>query len=94
MMGPWRESPIVESSCQDGLFQHYWILAKFVLTVGAIVILLLHMPTVSRIPTLAAEMRLSNADSGTLQLQLLVHAAGGLLVLLTVTTLSVYKGLG
>jgi hypothetical protein len=37
---------------------------------------------------------LSAADFAALQLQLLVHAAGGLLVLLTVTALSVYKPWG
>jgi hypothetical protein len=73
-----------------GLFRHYWILAKFLLTIAAVVVLLLHMPTVSRV----AEMTLSNADPGALRIQLLVHAAGGSLVLLTATALSIYKPWG
>ena len=52
---------------------------KFVLTVGAVTILLLHMPVVSRRSGVLAEV---------------VHAGGGLLVLLATTTLSVYKPLG
>jgi hypothetical protein len=73
-----------------GLFRHYWILTKFVLTVGAIIVLLNHMPTVSRVARMAAETILSGGDVGHLQTGLVVHAAGGLLVLLVTTTLSVY----
>jgi hypothetical protein len=62
-----------------GLFRYYWILVKFVLTVGAVTILLLHMPAVSRKSGVQAEV---------------VHAGGGLLVLLATTTLSVYKPWG
>jgi hypothetical protein len=62
-----------------GLFRHYWILAKLVLTAVATVVLLVHMPTVSRMSGIVSEV---------------VHAGGGLLVLLTTTTLSVYKPWG
>ena len=73
-----------------GLFRHYWVLVKFVLTIAAVVVLVLHMPTVGRV----TELTLSGADFGTLRIQLLVHAAGGLLVLLTATVLSIYKPWG
>jgi hypothetical protein len=59
-----------------GLFRHYWILVKLALTVGAVTILLMHMPAVGRKASPRAEV---------------VHAGGGLLVLLMTTTLSVYK---
>jgi hypothetical protein len=62
-----------------GLFRYYWILVKFALTVGAVTILLLHMPAVSRKSGVQAEV---------------VHAGGGLLALLATTTLSVYKPWG
>jgi hypothetical protein len=62
-----------------GLFRHYWILVKFVLTIGATSILLLHMPAVSRMAGVAAEV---------------IHAGGGLLVLVAATTLSVFKPWG
>ncbi len=42
----------------------------------------------------AAETILSSADFRALRIQLVVHAAGGLLVLLAATTLSVYKPWG
>jgi hypothetical protein len=38
-----------------GLFQHYWVLVKFLLTVFATIILLLHMPTISYFGGVAAE---------------------------------------
>lgn len=77
-----------------GLFRHYWILVKFLLTIGGATILLLHMPAVSRMAGIAAATTWSGADSGVLQTQLVVHAAGGLVVLLAVTVLSVYKPWG
>jgi hypothetical protein len=67
--------------------------AKFLLTVSAIVILLLHMPTVSRMWELASEMTAS-VDPGAVRIQLLVHAMGGLLVLIVTTTLMVDKPWG
>ena len=77
-----------------GLFRHYWILLKFLLTTGATIVLLRHMQAVSRMAGVAAETTLSSADFRALRIQLLVHAAGGLLVLLAATTLSVYKPWG
>jgi hypothetical protein len=56
--------------------------------------LLLHMQAVSRMSSVAAETILSSGDFRALRIQLLVHAAGGLLVLLAATTLSVYKPWG
>ena len=88
-------SGLVQSlGTQWGLFQHYWILAKFVLTSAATFVLLTHMKTVSRMATVAAEETLFSADFRALQIQLLVHAVGGLVVLLAVTALSVYKPWG
>jgi hypothetical protein len=74
-----------------GLVRHYWVLMKLLLTVLATIVLLLHMPTVSVLAGVAAEM--DQANLGGLQGELL-HAGGGLLVLLVTTTLSVYKPRG
>ncbi len=73
-----------------GLFRHYWVAAKFALTIGAITILLLHMPTVSLMADVAVDTPLSTAGA----LPLVIHAGGGLLVLLATTTLSIYKPWG
>jgi hypothetical protein len=77
-----------------GLFRYWWVLVKFLLTTGATIVLLRHMPIVSRMARLAREMTMSAVDYRTLRTQLVVHAAGGLLVLLAATVLSVYKPWG
>lgn len=74
-----------------GLFRHYWVLFKLLLTVFAIAILLLHVPTV--ISLAAAAARQPRVDPGGLVGEL-VHGGGGLLVMLVITTLSVYKPRG
>lgn len=77
-----------------GLFRNYWVLAKFLLTVLTIAVLLLQMEGISYIAGVAAETTLSSGDLLALRRSLMTHAAGGLLVLLVTTTLSVYKPRG
>ncbi len=77
-----------------GLFRHWWIVAKLVLTAIATGVLLVHMQAVSRMSRIAAEATWSGADFQALRIQLVVHAAGGLVVLLTITALSVFKPRG
>jgi hypothetical protein len=74
-----------------GLFRHYWVLISLVLTILATAVLLLHLPTVS---SLAAVAR--GADSATLGRlgSDLLHPGAGLLVLLAITWLNVYKPAG
>jgi hypothetical protein len=74
-----------------GLFRHYWVLVKLLLTVFATIILLLHMPTVSYFAGIAAGT--NSANLAGLRGEL-IHAGGGLLVLLVTTILSVYKPRG
>lgn len=74
-----------------GLFRHYWVLFKLLLTILATIVLLLNMQTVSFLAGVAAET--GSADLGGLRGELL-HAGGGLLVLLVNTILSVYKPRG
>lgn len=74
-----------------GLLRHYWVIVKFLLTVFATVVLLVKMELIGHAARLAAERTLPRADLRTAGIQLVVHAAGGLLVLLIPTALSVYK---
>jgi hypothetical protein len=76
-----------------GLVRHRWVVAKLALTVGAVVVLLVHMPTVSRV-SIAASQTTAPDGLRVLGTQLVVHAAGGLVVLLTATALSVFKPWG
>jgi len=90
-----------------GLLRHYWILAKFLLTIGAIMVLLAHtnaMREAARASIVAdatsSSIRAHLAAIGAgghlsdVQMQLAVAAGAGLLVLLTTTTLGVYKPWG
>jgi len=74
-----------------GLFRHYWTLISFVLTVLSTVVLLLHMPDVSFLADLAqgsegAQLHEIGGD--------LFHSGLGLVVLLVILVLNVYKPRG
>ncbi|HET9144427.1 DUF2269 domain-containing protein [Actinophytocola sp.] len=72
-----------------GLFRHYWVVAKLVLTLFATTILLLETRTISAL----AEAAGSGADPRELP-GTLPHSLGGLVVLLSTLILSVYKPRG
>jgi hypothetical protein len=77
-----------------GLFRHRWVLAKLLLTLLSTIVLLAKIPLMGRAARLAAEVPSPSADLRTAGMQLLIHSAGGLLVLLVITTLSVFKPWG
>lgn len=77
-----------------GLFQHYWVLAKLLLSVFVTVVLLLQMKSISYLADVAAETVLTSADLREARMSLVAHAGGGLLVLLVPAALSVYKPRG
>ena len=78
-----------------GLFRHYWVLISFLLTVLATVVLLLHMPDVS---VLADAARRAEGPHAGLYARLkggdLLHPGLGLVVLLVIQVLNVYKPRG
>jgi hypothetical protein len=81
-----------------GLFRHYWVLFSLLLTILATVVLLRHMQHVSFFAGVAAETDRAHvgghsADVGGLGGELL-HAGVGLLVLLVIQVLNVYKPRG
>ncbi len=71
-----------------GLFRYYWVAISFALTVVSTVVLILHMPTVSSTADVAQEADGARLDAlgGDL-----LHPAIGLVVLLGIQTLNVYK---
>ena len=77
-----------------GLFQHYWVMVKLLLTIFATTILLIKMTLISEAARLATEATLPRAELRDAGLQLVVHAAGGLCVLLLPLVLSIYKPQG
>jgi hypothetical protein len=74
-----------------GLSRHYWVLISLVLTVFCTVVLLLHMPSVSALASVARQA--DNARLATLGGDLM-HPGIGLLVLLAITVLNMYKPAG
>jgi len=74
-----------------GLFRHYWVLFSLGLTTLATVVLLEHMQSVTVYADLAAKT--PSAATGELPVEL-VHAGLGLLVLLAVQVMNVYKPRG
>lgn len=73
-----------------GLFRHYWVLAKLLLTILATIVLLSYTQTVGFLADVAADpgADLDGMGGG------LLHPAGGLVVLLLIMILSVYKPRG
>jgi hypothetical protein len=71
-----------------GLFRHYWVLFSFALTILATAVLLLHMPTVSVMADEAQEAEGASLDAlgGDL-----LHPGIGLVVLLVIQVLNLYK---
>jgi uncharacterized membrane protein len=72
-----------------GLFRHYWVLVKFALTLVATAVLLLETRTIRALATAAGSAADPRELPGSLP-----HSVGGLIVLLLVTVLSVYKPRG
>lgn len=77
-----------------GLFLHYWVLVKLLLTIVATIILLLHLQPISYMADMASGATLSDSDLRGLRIQLVADAGAALLILLVATTLSVYKPWG
>jgi hypothetical protein len=74
-----------------GLFRHYWVLAKLIVTALATIVLLMQMNLIGDIASVAAGTTLSGNDLFEARISLVAHAGGGLLVLLVPMALSVYK---
>src|ERR671917_439505 len=75
-----------------GLFRHYWVLFKLLITVFATIILLIYMETFSFMAGVAAD---PSANLGVVRnASPVLHAALALLLLLVATVLAMYKPRG
>ncbi|MDQ1012078.1 putative membrane protein [Streptomyces sp. V4I23] len=72
-----------------GLLRHFWVLVKLLLTVFAATVLLIETRTVSHLAETAARTADPRELPGTLP-----HSVGGLVVLLLIVILSVFKPKG
>lgn len=78
-----------------GLFVHYWILMKLMITIVATIVLLLYMQTLSHLAGVAAQSPSTGSDLDSLRSPSpLLHAGAAVLLLLVAATLSVYKPAG
>lgn len=77
-----------------GLFRHYWIVAKLVITIPATLVLMLHLQPIGHMARAVAETALANGELAAMRLQLAVNAGAAVAVLLIATGLSVYKPRG
>lgn len=77
-----------------GLFRHYWIVGKLLLTAFATAVLLIKLELIGHGAHLAAEPVLPFVDLRAVGMELAVHAALGLMVLIVPAVLSVYKPWG
>jgi ABC-type anion transport system duplicated permease subunit len=76
-----------------GLFRHYWVLVKFLITVPSTLILLVHLRPIGDMARVAAQGIVSN-EHYSAQLQLVAASGAALVVLLGATVLSTYKPRG
>jgi len=83
---------------QWGLLRHYWVLVKFLLATFATIALLLHQFTAvaeaAKLVSGAAGGTVRSTELGRVGIQLVADSGLALLVLLTATTLAVYKPWG
>lgn len=77
---------------QWGLFRHYWVLMKFLITIVSAFILFMYTKTLGHLAALAADATLTVDDLRNPSP--IIHSGAALLALLVTTTLSVYKPRG
>jgi hypothetical protein len=77
-----------------GLFRHYWVLVKFLITIISALILFGFTQTLGSLGDLAADATLSMNELRNLNQSPVLHSGGGLLAILVATILAVYKPWG
>ena len=75
-----------------GLWQHYWVIAKLLLNVGATLLLFVHTQPIDLLARAAAAGNLT--ELAGLRRQLVLDAGAAAVALATATVLSVYKPVG
>lgn len=91
---PLLTGPILSLGTPWGLFRHYWILIKLLITVLSTIIMQVHMPPIIHLADVAATTAVFGADLHRMQIQMIIASSAALLALLAVTMLGVYKPRG
>jgi hypothetical protein len=79
---------------QWGLFRHYWVAVKFIVTVVAAAVMLSSLDMVGDLADMAARHHLAPGDMAAHRTDLVVHTVGGAGMLLVPLGLSIYKPRG
>lgn len=79
---------------QWGVFRHYWVVAKLLITVGASLLLMLHMQVVSTVAEAASSGALNVGHLRDPRMQLVADAGAASVVLLIAIVLSIFKPQG
>lgn len=85
----WLTGLVMSLGTPWGLLHHYWVIFALVLTTLALVVLLLHMPSISA----TADLAPTAADPAALGGDV-VHPALGIVVLVIVAVLNIFKPRG
>lgn len=76
-----------------GLFRHYWVSISLILTIVAVAVLLIETRTIGSLAAIAADPTMSGEELRALPSTLL-HSVGGLVLLLMIMILNVFKPQG
>ena len=85
---------VVSLATPWGLFRHYWVLVKLLITVVSALILFGFMQTLGSLGDLAADATRSINELRSLKQSPVLHSGGGLLAIVLATVLAVYKPWG
>lgn len=86
---------VISSLATDwGLFRHYWVVVKLLITVPAVWMMLVHARPVRYAALATSATTFAGADLDGLRGQLIIYAGTALAVLLTAAVLSTYKPRG
>lgn len=77
-----------------GLIRHYWIVFKLVMTAAATAVLLMKLTPISYLAEMTAQPSFSSSDLLGLRTSTMLHAAGGVIVLVLVAGLAIFKPRG
>ena len=91
---PLVTGPILSLGTPWGLFRHYWILAKLLITVLSTLIMQLHMQPINLLAEAAVKTTTFSPGLREMQVQMVVASAAALVALIVETMLAVYKPRG
>ncbi len=91
---PLVSGPILSLGTPWGLFRHYWILAKLLLTIVSTILMQLHVQPINLLASAASKATSLPTNLHDMQVQMVIASALALVVLILETALAVYKPRG